>query len=182
MCAGSFGDTFADYSRHNVVATQRLLEQAAAAPELDRFVYASSSSVYGAAAALPDRRDRGAPSRLALRHDEGRDGGARGRLSPPSGVPVTGLRYFTAYGPRQRPDMAFNRVHPHARSRGADSRSTGTAASVRDFTFVDDVVDGTLAAAARGRPGRDLQHRRRTADRAGRVIAIIGEQLGGPLT
>jgi nucleoside-diphosphate-sugar epimerase len=66
------------------------------------------------------------------------------------GVPVTGLRYFTVYGPRQRPDMAFTRFLTRA-LRGEELTLYGDGQQVRDFTFVDDIVTGTLAAAAWGR-------------------------------
>lgn len=147
---GSFGDTFAEYSRNNVVATQRLLEQAAAAPELERFVYASSSSVYGAALTYPtpessERRPVSPYGMTKVATEE-----LAGVYHRTAGVPVTGLRYFTAYGPRQRPDMAFNRFIRMALA-GMPIPIYGDGRQRRDFTFVDDVVEGTIAAALRGR-------------------------------
>jgi UDP-glucuronate 4-epimerase len=68
------------------------------------------------------------------------------------GVPAVGLRYFTAYGPRQRPDMAFARFFGCALAR-RPLPVNGDGRQVRDFTYVDDVVQGTIAAARRGRPG-----------------------------
>ena len=129
---------------------QRLLEQAAAAPELQRFVYASSSSVYGAALTYPtpeiaERRPVSPYGMTKVATEE-----LAGVYHRTAGVPVTGLRYFTAYGPRQRPDMAFNRFIRMALE-GTPIPIYGDGRQRRDFTYVDDVVDGTLAAAARGR-------------------------------
>ena len=90
------------YLRRNVLATQRLLESAAAAGA--RVVFASSSSVYGDAERYPTPEDAVAPPDLAVRDHEARGGAAR------RGVPGRRvvLRYFTVYGPRQRPDMGFS--------------------------------------------------------------------------
>ncbi len=147
----SFGGGFNEYVNANVVATQRLLEAAVGRP-LRRFVYASSSSVYGDAVTLPTREDcalrplspygmtKVATETLARTyHDVG-------------GVPVVGLRYFTVYGPRQRPDMAFS-AFIDAVIAGRPVTVNGTGEQVRDFTFVDDIVDATVAAGDRGRPG-----------------------------
>jgi UDP-glucuronate 4-epimerase len=148
---GSFGDRFAAYARDNVVATQRLLEQAART-SLAAFVYASSSSVYGDAAGYPttelvDRRPVSPYGMTKVATEE-----LAGVYLRCFGVPVVGLRYFTAYGPRQRPDMALDRFLRCALS-GRSLPLNGDGRQVRDFTFVDDVVDGTVAAAAFGRPG-----------------------------
>ena len=148
---GSFGASFASYVRHNVLATQRLLEEAANA--LPRaFVYASSSSVYGDAAAYPtmERTPRAPVSPYGMTKVATEE--LAGVYLRCFGVPVVGLRYFTAYGPRQRPDMAFSRFLRCALS-GRPLPINGDGRQVRDFTFVDDVVAGTLAAADLGRPG-----------------------------
>jgi nucleoside-diphosphate-sugar epimerase len=68
------------------------------------------------------------------------------------GIPVVGLRYFTVYGPRQRPDMAFSRFITAALN-GEPLRINGTGEQIRDFTYVDDIVEATIAAGDRGRPG-----------------------------
>jgi UDP-glucose 4-epimerase len=68
------------------------------------------------------------------------------------GVPVVGLRYFTAYGPRQRPDMAFSKFFACALA-GRPLPINGDGSQIRDFTFVGDVVEGTIAAAKLGRAG-----------------------------
>jgi nucleoside-diphosphate-sugar epimerase len=148
---GSFGAAFGAYLRNNVLATQRLLEQAARSP-VAAFVYASSSSVYGDAAAYPTRE-------LSTRRPVSPYGMTKvateelaGVYLRCFGVPAVGLRYFTAYGPRQRPDMAFTRFFGCALA-GRPLPINGDGRQVRDFTFVDDVVVGTIAAARMGRPG-----------------------------
>lgn len=148
---GSWGRDFRLYTAHNIDATQVLLEACRGAP-LERIVHASSSSVYGDAPGLPMRED--APPRpvspygatkLAAEH--------LCRLYHRShGLPTVSLRYFTVYGPRQRPDMAFNRFLTALR----DDRAItlyGDGAQTRDFTFVADAVSATLAAGRRGTPG-----------------------------
>ncbi|HUG52819.1 MAG TPA: NAD-dependent epimerase/dehydratase family protein [Vicinamibacteria bacterium] len=147
----SWGRDFAQYTDHNVLATQRLLEAALAAGR-PRVVYASSSSVYGDAAALPLREDaRCQPvspygvTKLAAEH--------LGVLYERSfGLPVVSLRYFTVYGPRQRPDMAFHRFLAAARD-GEPVHLYGDGSQTRDFTYVSDVVSATRSAAGSGRPG-----------------------------
>ena len=147
----SWGREFAHYTEHNVLATQRLLEAARAAGG-PRVVYASSSSVYGDAPALPLREDaRCEPvspygvSKLAAEH--------LGVLYHRNfGLPVVSLRYFTVYGPRQRPDMAFHRFLRAARD-GKPIHLFGDGRQTRDFTFVSDIVAATRAAADSGRPG-----------------------------
>jgi nucleoside-diphosphate-sugar epimerase len=147
----SWGREFAHYTDHNVLATQRLLE-AARSTGGPRVVYASSSSVYGDAPALPLREDaRCEPvspygvSKLAAEH--------LGVLYHRNfGLPVVSLRYFTVYGPRQRPDMAFHRFLRAARD-GEPIHVFGDGQQTRDFTFVSDIVAATRAAADSGRPG-----------------------------
>jgi nucleoside-diphosphate-sugar epimerase len=147
----SWGREFAHYTDHNVLATQRLLEAARSAGG-PRVVYASSSSVYGEAPALPLREDaRCEPvspygvSKLAAEH--------LGVLYHRNfGLPVVSLRYFTVYGPRQRPDMAFHRFLRAARD-GEPIHVFGDGQQTRDFTFVSDIVAATRAAADSGRPG-----------------------------
>ncbi|HEX4733545.1 MAG TPA: NAD-dependent epimerase/dehydratase family protein [Thermoleophilaceae bacterium] len=148
---GSFGESFRDYVNANVLTTQRLLEQAVKTP-VGAFVYASSSSVYGDAPAYPtheqtERRPVSPYGMTKVATEE-----LAGVYQRCFGVPVVGLRYFTAYGPRQRPDMAFWRFL-HCALGGTPLPLNGDGCQVRDFTFVDDVVDGTLAAARLGRMG-----------------------------
>jgi nucleoside-diphosphate-sugar epimerase len=96
------------------------------------------------------------------------------------GVPGVGLRYFTAYGPRQRPDMAFSRFI----ARALDGRPLpvfGDGSQVRDFTFISDVVEGTIAAARAGVPGSVYNigggHPVRLTD----MLGLLGELLECPL-
>ena len=147
----SWGHEFALYTEHNVLATQRLLEAAVEAG-VPRLVYASSSSVYGDTRELPLREDaRCRPvspygvTKLAAEH--------LGALYERNhGLPVVSLRYFTVYGPRQRPDMAFHRFLLAARD-GQPVHVYGDGKQTRDFTYVDDAVTATRRAGDSGRPG-----------------------------
>ena len=148
---GAFGERFEEYLRNNVRATQRLLEQAARSP-IAAFVFASSSSVYGDAAGFPtteleERRPVSPYGMTKVATEE-----LAWVYMRCFGVPAVGLRFFTAYGPRQRPDMAFSRFLARALA-GLPLPINGDGRQVRDFTFVDDVVAGPLAAARLGRPG-----------------------------
>jgi nucleoside-diphosphate-sugar epimerase len=148
----SWGRDFRIYTDQNVDATQRLLE-ASVGRGLHRFVNASSSSVYGDAVSIPMREDaRPQPvspygvTKLAaeqlcyLYHVN-------------HGVPTTSVRYFTVYGPRQRPDMAFNRFI-RAALKAEPITLYGDGEQTRDFTFVTDAVAATIAAGERGVQGR----------------------------
>jgi UDP-glucose 4-epimerase len=146
----SWGADFATYTHHNVLATQRLLERYRDA-RLQRFVYASSSSVYGDAerfptdeALLPRPFSPYGVTKLAGEHLAllyGRN----------FGIPVSALRYFTVYGPRQRPDMAFHRFC-RAMLRGEPITVYGDGRQSRDFTFIDDAVEANLLAWERSAP------------------------------
>jgi UDP-glucuronate 4-epimerase len=142
----SWGTRFDRYVRNNVAATQRLLEASAAEPGR-RIVYASSSSVYGDAERLPTPEDAtpqplspygvtklAAEQLCRLYHAE-------------HGVDAVALRYFSVYGPRQRPDMAFRRFCAAAIA-GRPIELFGDGRQTRDFTFFADVVAATRAAAA----------------------------------
>jgi UDP-glucose 4-epimerase len=147
----SWGSEFSIYTDNNVLATQRLLE-ASAGSGLDAFVFASSSSVYGDSVPLPMTEDvplhpvspygvtkLAAEKLCELYHVN-------------HAVPTVSLRYFTVYGPRQRPDMAFHRLLACALS-GSTFRLFGDGSQTRDFTYVDDAVAATIDASERGRPG-----------------------------
>jgi nucleoside-diphosphate-sugar epimerase len=145
----SWGRDFRVYTDHNVDATQMLLEACVGLP-LERVVYASSSSVYGDAAAVPMREDAMLQpvspygvTKLAAEH-------LCHLYAVNHGVPTTSLRYFTVYGPRQRPDMAFHRFL-RAAQHDRPIELFGDGAQTRDFTYVDDAVSATMAAAERGR-------------------------------
>jgi UDP-glucuronate 4-epimerase len=138
---------FPSYAEQNVLVTQRLLE-AVRARHVERFVYASSSSVYGNAVRYPVAEDDlprpQSPygvTKLAGEH-------LCGVYARAFGVPTVSLRYFTVYGPRQRPDMAMHRLIESALS-GRAFPMYGDGGQIRDFTYVGDVVDANLLAASR---------------------------------
>ena len=141
----SWGQRFDRYLRNNVRATQRLLEASAAMPER-RIVYASSSSVYGESERLPTPEDA-APQPLSPYGVTKLAAEQLCRLYHANhGVDAIALRFFSVYGPRQRPDMAFRRFCEAAVAR-APIDVFGDGRQTRDFTFVGDVVAATLAAA-----------------------------------
>lgn len=142
----SWADGFAAYDDHNVRMTQRLLEAVRAQPST-RMVFASSSSVYGNPPRVPTAEAD--PTRPFSPYGVTKLAGEHlcRAYSDNFGVVVTVLRYFTVYGPRQRPDMAIHRLIESAR-RGTPFTLFGDGSQVRDFTFVDDVVAANLAAAA----------------------------------
>jgi nucleoside-diphosphate-sugar epimerase len=142
---GSWGNDFLPYIHRNVLATQRVLEEAREA-KLWKFVYASSSSVYGDAETYPCSEDL-APrpvspygvTKLAAEH-------LCELYRTTSGVPTVSLRLFTVYGPRQRPDMAFTRLVESAIA-GQPFLLYGDGLQSRDFTYVQDVVTAMRRAA-----------------------------------
>jgi UDP-glucose 4-epimerase len=146
----SWGREFSTYVHHNVLATQRLLERYRDA-KLQRFVYASSSSVYGDAeryptdeALLPRPFSPYGVTKLAGEHLVllyGRN----------FGMDVAALRYFTVYGPRQRPDMAFHRFC-RALLKGEEILVYGDGKQSRDFTFIADAVEANVRAWQRSAP------------------------------
>ncbi len=147
---GSWGDTFANYVRDNIVVTQRLFESVAARGL--RVVMASTSSVYGNAETYPTREDATprpvspyGVTKLAC------EALAR-TYAECFGLEAVLLRYFTVYGPRQRPDMAFARVI-EALLGGKPFTIYGSGEQSRDFTFVDDAVTATIAAMEAGSSG-----------------------------
>ena len=154
----SWGDHFDRYVEDNVVATQRLLE-AMRSEDAGPLVFASSSSVYGEAEMLPTKESAvprpSSPfgmTKLAAEH-------LVFAYMRNFGIPATSLRYFTVYGPRQRPDMAFTRFM-HAIVDDAEIEIFGDGEQTRDFTYVSDAVDATARAAS--------------ADVAGQIVNIGG--------
>jgi nucleoside-diphosphate-sugar epimerase len=147
----SWGPSFDCYLRDNLLVTQRLFE--AAVKQGIRVVYASSSSIYGDADAYPLREDaRPMPvspygvSKLACE-------ALANSYARSVGVDVVGLRYFSVYGPRQRPDMAFARIF-ECLAQNRPFRLLGNGRQTRDFTYVADVVEATLGAMERAPCGR----------------------------
>jgi UDP-glucuronate 4-epimerase len=142
----SWGTRYERYVQNNIVATQHIL-QAARNIEKLRVVFASSSSVYGSAApGVPSRE--GSPTRPISPYGQTKLSAEQlcGLHRAEFGMDIVCLRYFTVFGPRQRPDMAFHRFL-RAALRGEAIEVFGDGEQTRDFTYVEDVVAATLAAA-----------------------------------
>jgi len=148
----SWGRTFASYLEHNVAATQHLLEACKGRSELKKLVYASSSSIYGDAEHFPTVETLSPKpvspygvTKLAaenLIYLYARELGVKG----------VSLRYFTVYGPGQRPDMAFHRFCLAA-AKGEEILLYGDGEQSRDFTYIDDIVTANFLAAEKGTSG-----------------------------
>jgi nucleoside-diphosphate-sugar epimerase len=154
----SWGSHFDRYVRDNIIATQRLLEALKGAP-IKRLVFAGSSSVYGDAemfptkeSALPRPVSPYGVTKLAAEH-------LTHLYTRNFAIPAVSVRYFTVYGPRQRPDMAFSRFM-QALSAGEDIEVFGDGEQTREFTYVSDAVEGTIKAS--------------TADVVGQVFNLGG--------
>ncbi|MGN5236417.1 NAD-dependent epimerase/dehydratase family protein [Rhodococcus sp. SJ-3] len=142
----SWGADFGGYVDANVSATQRLLEHARDSSSLKRLVYASSSSIYGEAERYPtsevDRPQPRSPygvTKLAAEH-------LCSLYASNFGVPTVSLRYFTVYGPGQRPDMAFTRF-TRAAVNDTEISLFGTGDQIRDFTYISDIVAANISAS-----------------------------------
>ena len=172
----SWGRDFRTYTDHNVDATQRLLEACVGLP-LQRFVYASSSSLYGDNVTLPMREDA-LPQPVSPYGVTKLAAEQLGYLYFVNhGVPATALRYFTVYGPRQRPDMAFHRFL-RAALEGTPITLYGDGTQTRDFTYVADAVEATIAAGERGVAGRAYNIGGGSRVSMNDVIAIIERVTG----
>jgi len=154
----SWGTHFDQYVRNNVIATQRLLEALKGAP-IKRLVFAGSSSVYGDAemfptkeSALPHPLSPVGVTKLAAEH-------LVHLYTRTFAIPAVSVRYFTVYGPRQRPDMAFWRFM-QALTGGEDIEVFGDGEQTREFTYISDAVEGTIKAS--------------TADVVGQVFNLGG--------
>jgi nucleoside-diphosphate-sugar epimerase len=175
----SWGDSFREYAEHNILATQRLLE-AMRGSAVERAVMASSSSIYGTPTRFPTAEEE-PPRPLspygvtklsaeALLHAYRQ----RDRLT------VVALRYFTVYGPRQRPDMGFHAFFEAARN-DAPVTVYGDGGQTRDFTYVDDAVAATVTAMTR--PTRELTYNVGGGHRVSlnEVLSRIERVTGRPL-
>lgn len=141
----SWGTGFTNYTTKNINATQVILEGAKQVKSLKRFVYASSSSIYGNAATMPTPETL-CPQPVSPYGITKLAGEQLCWLYQQNfGVPATALRYFTVYGPRHRPDMAFHKFFKAALDGDAIS-IYGDGQQTRDYTFVSDVVAANLAA------------------------------------
>jgi UDP-glucuronate 4-epimerase len=178
----SWGTEFSTYTHCNIDATQRLLEAGRRSRTLRRLVYASSSSVYGDAERYPTREsDHPRPvspygvTKLAAEH-------LCSLYATSFGVPTVSLRYFTVYGPGQRPDMAFTRF-AQAALRGDEIVVYGSGEQVRDFTYVEDVVEANLLAATRDvAPGTVLNVAGGSHTTVNEVLQIFEELAGHRLS
>ena len=175
----SWGQDFGTYITQNIEATQRLLE-AVKGRSIERLVYASSSSVYGDDVVIPMREDA-VPrpvspygvTKLAAEH-------LCTLYHANYGVPAVSLRYFTVYGPRQRPDMGFHRFL-RAAHLGEPIALYGDGEQTRDFTFVADIVAATIAAGLRGRPGGVYNIGGGSRVSINHVLALVEQVVGRPL-
>jgi len=178
----SWSSGFADYAGHNVLATQRLLEGVVAVGRSTRVVYASSSSVYGNQPRYPaTETDLPRPyspygvTKLAAEH-------LCGLYAENWGVRTVSLRYFTVFGPRQRPDMSIHRLC-EAVVRGGTFPRYGAGKQVREFTYVDDIVRANLAAAdADVAPGSFMNVAGGGEITLNELIDLVGEVAGTPVS
>ncbi|WP_436796294.1 GDP-mannose 4,6-dehydratase [Actinospongicola halichondriae] len=176
----SWSDEFRSYSECNVLATQRLLE-ASRQMGIARFVYASSSSIYGNAGRypvlesdLPRPHSPYGVTKLAAEH-------LCNLYARNYGVSTVSLRYFTVYGPRQRPDMAHHRLIESALDQ-TPFPLYGDGSHVRDFTFVGDVVRANiLAAGADTAPGTVVNICAGGSTSMRELIDAVGDAVGRPV-
>ena len=175
----SWGSQFAVYLRNNIAATQRLLEAAKRA-ELRTFVFASSSSIYGNAKRLPVTEETlpqpvspYGVTKLAAEH-------LCSLYHRVYRVPTVSLRYFTAYGPRQRPKMAIQRFLS-ASMNGEQVTVFGDGTQTRDFTFVDDVVEANVRALEAPADERIFNVCGGSRISVNDLIELVGEATGKPL-
>lgn len=175
----SWGEYFSSYTENNVLATQRLLDVVRGIPTIQKVVYASSSSIYGNAEAYPTSEDAiprpvspYGVTKLAAEH-------LMMLYATEFGVPTVSLRYFTVYGPRQRPDMAFHRFI-RAGLTGGEIVLYGDGEQSRDFTFISDIVAANIAAAERGGSGTVFNLGGGTQATVNDVLRIV-ERYIGPL-
>lgn len=142
----SWGQGFPDYTSRNINATQVILEAAKQVKSLKRIIYASSSSIYGDAVTMPTP-ETFCPLPVSPYGITKLAGESLCRLYQQNfGVPTTALRYFTVYGPRQRPDMAFHKFFKAAINQESIP-IFGDGQQTRDYTYVSDIVAANLAAA-----------------------------------
>ncbi|RPI07008.1 MAG: NAD-dependent epimerase/dehydratase family protein [Zetaproteobacteria bacterium] len=176
----SWGTDFDVYLDCNVRATQRLLEAVRTGGRVERLVYASSSSVYGETRDLPLREDSPARpyspygvTKLAAEH-------LCSLYHANYGIPTVSLRYFTVYGPRQRPDMGF---HKFIRAALEDRPITvyGDGEQTRDFTYVADVTEANWLATGPRAAGGVFNIGGGSRCSVNQVLVTLEEILGRPI-
>jgi nucleoside-diphosphate-sugar epimerase len=172
----SWNTGFAAYTSQNILATQRILEAVRSNPDV-HLVYASSSSVYGNAdvwpcteSSVPRPFSPYGVTKLAAEH-------LVSLYAENYGLHTTSLRYFTVYGPGQRPDMAMNRFIKAALT-GDQVTLYGTGAQIRDFTYVSDIVEANVRAVALDYAGGVINVSGGSQTSVRDVLGII-EQLTG---
>ena len=173
-----------DYVSANLQGQLVLLEIARALPGLRHLVYASSSSVYGSSDQLPFREDDRCDQPLSLYAASKRAGELMGQAyAHLFDIPMTGLRFFTVYGPWGRPDMAYFSFAEAILDRRPITVYDGGAVE-RDFTYVDDIVDGVVGCldrppgSERGPPARVLNIGNTQAETVARLISLLEDALG----
>ena len=172
----SWGPHFDRYVHDNILATQKLLE-ALRDVKLERFVFASSSSIYGNAHIVPTK-ESSAPkpispygmTKLAAEH-------LTFVYARNFGLPATVLRYFTVYGPRQRPDMAIH-LFMDALAHGHEIEILGDGEQTREFTYISDAIDATVKAVSADVVGQVVNIGGGSRVTVNRVIDTIGEISG----
>lgn len=176
----SWGQDFDLYVDHNIRATQRLLEVARGSSRLQRLVFASSSSVYGQARDLPLREDSlprpyspYGVTKLAAEH-------LCALYHANHGVPMAALRYFTVYGPRQRPDMGFHRFI-RAALQDRPIVVYGDGEQTRDFTYVADAVEANWLALLPRAVGQVFNIGGGSRSSVNQILASLEEILGKPI-
>lgn len=166
------------YVRVNVEGTQEIID-AAVRNGVGRVVFASSSSVYGANTKVPFHEDDRVDDPVSPYAASKRSAELCLRAAVyANGLDVAALRYFTVYGPRQRPDMAIHKF-TRAIDRGEPVLLRGDGESSRDYTFVDDIVGGTVGAIERPHKGfRAFNLGGSHGTRLGDLVSLIGRALG----
>ncbi len=173
----SWGSYFSSYVQNNIEATQLLLESALGLDHIKKIVYASSSSVYGDAESYPTK-ETNIPkpvspygvTKLAAEHLVSLYGSQYG-------LPTVSLRYFTVFGPRQRPDMAFHRFIAAA-LKGEEIVVYGDGEQSRDFTFIDDIVEANLLALQASERGSVLNVGGGPHATVNQVLGLLEGMLG----
>jgi nucleoside-diphosphate-sugar epimerase len=176
----SWADGFPTYVDLNINVTQRLLE-ASKGRTLQRFVYASSSSVYGNVEVAPTPESH--PTRPFSPYGVTKLAGELlcCAYGANFGVPTSSLRYFTVYGPRQRPDMALHRMI-EATLDGQPFPLFGDGSQVRDFTYVDDIVRATILAATTAlEPATVINAAGGGSASMTELIELVGAAIGRPV-